>query len=90
MSNFEISGAILVRILANHASYHRCDRCGEKMFVKYASGLCPLCFNGHEPKQTRRPSPHLLAERAAEPSEHVHGDLGLVEGAIALAGGGRG
>lgn len=39
-----ISGAWLVRILANSSQVHACDGCNARMFVKAPSGLCPVCF----------------------------------------------
>ena len=41
-----IPSAWLVRALADHGPVHSCRNCGERMFVRYESGLCPLCFNG--------------------------------------------
>ncbi len=41
-----IPSAFLVRALARDSKAHHCEACGERMFVRYASGLCPQCFNG--------------------------------------------
>lgn len=38
----QIPSAFLIRALAQRPSEH-CDRCGHRMFVKLASGLCPSC-----------------------------------------------
>ncbi|MCP5070291.1 MAG: hypothetical protein GY946_27295, partial [bacterium] len=29
-----------------HGPRYECENCGDTMFVRYESGLCPLCFNG--------------------------------------------
>jgi hypothetical protein len=39
----QIPSAFLIRALARRPSEH-CDRCGHRMFVKRASGLCPFCL----------------------------------------------
>jgi hypothetical protein len=41
-----IPSSQLVRVLAQARTTLSCSNCGERMFVKYESGLCPLCFNG--------------------------------------------
>lgn len=38
----QIPSAFLIRALARRPADH-CDRCGHRMFVKLASGLCPFC-----------------------------------------------
>lgn len=39
-----IQGSWLVRVLASSRRWHECEDCGARMFVKAASGCCPLCF----------------------------------------------
>ncbi len=39
----------LIQALRSDGAVHRCVNCGERMFVKFASGLCPLCYNGRRP-----------------------------------------
>jgi hypothetical protein len=41
-----IPSAFLVRALARGRHDFHCRNCGERMFVQYESGLCPLCYNG--------------------------------------------
>ena len=41
-----ISSTWVVWGLSKGGSAHTCDNCGARMFVRYSSGLCPLCFNG--------------------------------------------
>lgn len=41
-----IHSGFLIKALRRGGPVHRCVNCGERMFVKYASGLCPLCYNG--------------------------------------------
>ena len=41
-----IHNGFLIRSLRRRGAVHHCINCGERMFVKYASGLCPLCYNG--------------------------------------------
>jgi len=41
-----IHNGFLIQSLRRRGAVHRCINCGERMFVKYASGLCPLCYNG--------------------------------------------
>lgn len=43
MPEHAIPSAYLVRALARREAEH-CDRCGHRMFVKGASGLCPFCL----------------------------------------------
>lgn len=39
-----INNAWLVRVLADSPNALACGECGSRMFVKGASGLCPVCF----------------------------------------------
>jgi hypothetical protein len=41
-----ISSTWVVWGLSRGGSVHSCVACGARMFVRYSSGLCPLCFNG--------------------------------------------
>jgi hypothetical protein len=43
MPEHAIPSAYLIRALARREAEH-CDRCGDRMFVKGASGLCPFCL----------------------------------------------
>lgn len=43
MPEHAIPSAYLIRALARREAEH-CDRCGHRMFVKGASGLCPFCL----------------------------------------------
>ncbi len=47
----QISSSHLIRALAADAGAFGCTRCGARMFVRYASGLCPRCWNGVAPDQ---------------------------------------
>jgi hypothetical protein len=40
-----LNSSHVVRTLDLHGPRYACGSCGSKMFVKYDSGLCPLCFN---------------------------------------------
>lgn len=42
----QISSSHLIRALAEGTGGFGCSRCGARMFVRYASGLCPRCWNG--------------------------------------------
>ncbi len=46
-----INNAWLVRVLANSRNAHDCGSCGARMFVKGASGLCPVCFTADRQRQ---------------------------------------
>lgn len=39
-----IDNAWLVRVLASSPHTHGCSECDARMFVRAASGLCPVCF----------------------------------------------
>ena len=58
-----IPSAWIVRGLAKAGTVHACRSCGGRMFVKYASGLCPICWNGRGPERVGAVA-HVLAERA--------------------------
>ena len=77
-----IHSGFLVQALRRGGATHRCINCGGRMFVKYASGLCPLCYNGRrelsleEPLRVVRDELALAGvlddpaiERAPEPGE---------------------
>jgi hypothetical protein len=62
--DFCIPSTWVVWGLGKGGSVHTCEDCGARMFVRYSSGLCPLCFNGlGEPKQAG-PVVHVPMERA--------------------------
>jgi len=44
-----IPSSFVVRALAHQGQRYACTNCGEQMFVRYDSGLCPLCYNGRRP-----------------------------------------
>jgi hypothetical protein len=59
-----IPSSFLVRALATRGRRHHCANCGEVMFVRYASGLCPLCFNGRRHVALPEPVYEVPPERA--------------------------
>jgi hypothetical protein len=68
----QIPSAFLIRALARRPSEH-CDRCGHRMFVKQASGLCPFCRSDRPvrpieyaagPVAPKEPFAPLVGERA--------------------------
>ena len=50
-----IHSGFLVQALRRGGAVHRCVNCGERMFVKYGSGLCPLCYNGRRELRLAEP-----------------------------------
>jgi hypothetical protein len=50
-----IHSGFLIRTLRRRGAMHHCVNCGERMFVKYASGLCPLCYNGRRELRFSQP-----------------------------------
>lgn len=66
-----INGAWLVRALASTRKVHACQECGARMFVKAASGLCPVCFT------RRRLQEERVHEIAAEEVGSVPPDWGM-------------
>jgi hypothetical protein len=61
-----IPSSFVVRALTSQGRRYACTNCGEQMFVKFESGLCPLCFNGRRPlrragSEPVREVPHALA-----------------------------
>jgi len=50
-----IHSGFLIQALRRGGAVHHCTSCGERMFVKYASGLCPLCYNGHREQRLDEP-----------------------------------
>ncbi|MAE93570.1 MAG: hypothetical protein QF410_10025 [Planctomycetota bacterium] len=44
-----LPGSFIVRALALQGRRFACHNCGDTMFVRYGSGLCPLCYNGRRP-----------------------------------------
>ena len=59
-----IPSGFVVQALRRGGAVFRCDNCGERMFVKYASGLCPLCYNGRRALRVEEPA-HVVSD------EHV-------------------
>ncbi len=41
-----LPSSFIVKALTLQGRRYECGGCGETMFVRYGSGLCPLCFNG--------------------------------------------
>jgi hypothetical protein len=59
-----LPSSFVIRSLLKHGRRYACTNCGEQMFVRYESGLCPLCFNGRRPLRSvepRREVSHALA-----------------------------
>ena len=50
-----IHSGFLIQSLRRRGAVHRCINCGGRMFVKYASGLCPLCYNGRRELHLEEP-----------------------------------
>ena len=46
-----IPSGFVVRALSRRGRRFHCGNCGDVMFVRYASGLCPMCFNDRKPWQ---------------------------------------
>ena len=44
-----IPSSFVVRALVNEGPRFHCGNCGDVMFVRGASGLCPLCYNDRKP-----------------------------------------
>ena len=68
-----LPSAFLVRALARGRHAFHCRNCGERMFVQYESGLCPLCYNGqsalHLPEVPHPvPDSHALAGVLDDPT----------------------
>ncbi|HEU4430217.1 MAG TPA: hypothetical protein VFT98_15765 [Myxococcota bacterium] len=64
-----IPSSFVVRALAHQGQRYACTNCGEQMFVRYDSGLCPLCYNG------RRPLRSVSSLREVPPSLALAGVL---------------
>ena len=41
-----LPSSFIVKALSVQGRRYECGNCGDTMFVRYGSGLCPLCFNG--------------------------------------------
>ena len=59
-----IPSGFVVQALRRGGAVYRCDNCGERMFVKYESGLCALCYNGRRALRVEEPA-HVVSD------EHV-------------------
>jgi hypothetical protein len=57
-----LSGAYVIRALGLYGPRYECADCGSTMFVRYESGLCPLCFNGQRAKHTESVVREVLLE----------------------------
>lgn len=44
-----IPSSFVVRALAHQGPRFHCSNCGDVMFVRGATGLCPMCFNDRKP-----------------------------------------
>src|SRR4029434_5083564 len=60
----QIPSAFLIRALARRPSEH-CDRCGHRMFVKQASGLCPFCRSDRPVRPIEYAARHVGARESA-------------------------
>jgi hypothetical protein len=58
-----IQSGFLVQALRYGGAVYHCDNCGERMFVKYASGLCPLCYNGRRALHVEEPV-HIVSDES--------------------------
>jgi hypothetical protein len=59
-----IPSSFVVRALTAQGQRFACANCGEQMFVRYESGLCPHCYNGRRPlrgSETAREVPMSFA-----------------------------
>ena len=64
-----IPSSFVVRALAHQGPRFHCGNCGDVMFVRGASGLCPMCFND------RKPWTHLQSKREVAPDLVLAGVL---------------
>lgn len=58
-----IPSSFIIRALMLQGKRYECDNCGETMFVRYGSGLCPQCYNGRRPMKD--------AEEPVEVPDHI-------------------
>jgi hypothetical protein len=77
-----IHSGFLIQALRQGGAVHRCINCGEQMFVKYASGLCPLCYNGRRELFLDEPIHVAAAEKVLagvldDPAIEVVADQGI-------------
>ena len=56
-----IESGFVVQALRRGGAVYRCDNCGERMFVKYESGLCALCYNGRRALRVEEPA-HVVSD----------------------------
>ena len=56
-----IHSGFLIQTLRLRGAVHSCINCGDRMFVKYESGLCPQCYNGRRKLRLEEPV-HLVGE----------------------------
>lgn len=64
MRGMLIQSGFLVQALRRGGAVYHCINCGGRMFVRYASGLCPLCFNGRRTWRIEEPV-HTVADEVA-------------------------
>jgi hypothetical protein len=60
-SRSTIHSGFLIQTLRSRGAVHYCVNCGERMFVKYESGLCPFCFNGRRDLHLEEPV-HVVSD----------------------------
>jgi len=68
MQDHSLSSTWVVWALLREGPIHYCSNCSERMFVRYDSGLCPLCWNGAR---------ELLV--APIPVPHEHALVGILD-----------
>jgi hypothetical protein len=64
MKNSIIPSTWIIWSLTHGGSTFWCGGCDAKMFVRYESGLCPLCWNGRTPGHHPEPVIPVPPERA--------------------------
>ena len=76
MRDHSLSSTWVVWALTREGPIHYCDNCSERMFVRFESGLCPLCFNGarelnQPPAQIAVPAERVLAGVLDDPAIEI-------------------
>lgn len=66
MPEHAIPSAYLIRALARREAEH-CDRCGHRMFVKGASGLCPFCLADRPVRPLAMPATRIQPDEPFAP-----------------------
>jgi len=84
-----IPSSFVVQALCVDGRRFHCGNCGDVMFVRYASGLCPLCFNGRKrwtASEKPREVPHdLLFADLIDGIEEEFENLEAVEALASLS-----